>query len=506
MIPYRCKNNLIYKEFDEIERKEFFDLRRQKFIHNIDTLYYVVYTSEDYNYSSNVEKMINYLEHKKKIAIDTMNVSIYSEIDSSLVTHGLGFGMFAYSVEKKDKYIFFITRKRATDDTPDIIVQLRSQYLWQYGEHKAVEDSFKDLKMFLEYFNIEIWRTQENRIDYAYHTNYIQDPLNFFKEENLNKMQVSNFKRWHKEGRFVGDETVECDYITLGRRKSNNTFIRIYEKTQEVINQQYKQFFLKVWLMNGLINRYDYNILEKSFLEGSYNYIDKARLEFYLKYGKNKNVKDKINIILSKNNSMQIKNYADKITPKVTIIVNIEFQTKRKFYSTLDNSINVLKSVTCNYKELERIFKIIDNKDIFHSYITRHVIRFIDFDSATRKSNCKTSNWWTRLQSVKLNNVITGKNRKLIREYQQDLDIKNMKSRLLNSLSTFSLYLDKENNDTIEKDIIAFMSYINETDVQKSLKYKQKKSPLLQNRIAKNKSKKDINFAIVDLVTGEILG
>ena len=504
MITYNTKKSLIYEELSEEKRKEFFNLKGKKFLHNIDSLYYVVYLDVDYNSDVRSQQLVEYLDMKKRESIDNLDISIYDEIDSSLITSGLGFGMFAYSIEKKDKYIIFVARKKANEDTPEIIVQIRSQFLWLYGEHRAVQESFNDLKVFLNFFGIGIWKTQENRLDYAYHTNYIQDPLNFFKEENLNKMQVSRFTRWHKEGRFVGDEGVECDYISLGRRKSNNTFIRIYNKCQEVVNQQYKQFFIKVWLLNGLINRFDYFVLERCFEKSSYNYVDKARLEFYLKYGQDYSIKKQIRIMLKKKDSESISKLANKLVPNVTLILNIEFQTKRKFYSTMDNSIDLLKTVTCKNKELERIFKILDNKDLFHKFLTTHVIRFIDYDSSTRKSRCKTSNWWQRLQSIKLNNVIDDKNRSLIREYQSSLDVLKLKTRILNSISTFSIYVNDENDNDIASDVIDFMSFLNESDVENAIDYKNKKSPELSNRVQPVELPRS-RFAILDLSTGEIL-
>lgn len=507
MITYDVKKSKIYQEFSTKENDCFFDLKRQKFVHNIDSLYYVAYVdSNNYNDDSNVNDFLSYLELKKNEALETLEEVVLSELSTDLVTTGLGFGMFAYSIEKKDKYIIFVARTKATDNTPEILVQIRSQFLWLYGEHRAVNESFEDLSLILSKYNVKIDRTVENRLDFAYHTNYIQDPLNFFKEENLNKMQVSRFTRWHKEGRFVGDEFVECDYISLGRRKSNNTFVRIYNKTQEVVNQQYKQFFIKVWLLNGLINRFDYYVLEKCFANGSYSYVDKARLEFYLEHGNDINIKNRILFLLKTNNSIEINNFANDIVPKLTLVLNIEIQTKRKFYSTMDNSISLLKTVTCKYKELERIFKILDNKDLFHRYITTDVIRFVDFTTHTRKKNCDTSSWWKRLQSIKLYNAITDENRELIREYQKDLDIQSIKKRILYSLSTLSVYMKNDNDDSISSDIVDFMSFLNESDVEKSLSYKKKKSAMLKNRL-ENLDGIDIhkNFLIVDSETAEIL-
>lgn len=506
MLSYSCKSCKIYDEFSDKKKLEYFDLKKQKFIHNIDSLYYVVYLkSFDFNTDENVVRLVEYLETKKNESLDTLDMVVYDDIDTSLFTTGLGFGMYAYSIEKSDKYIIFIARKKATKDTPEILVQLRSQFLWLYGEHRAVEESFVDLKKFLEHFNIEIERTQENRIDYAYHTNYIQDPLNFFKEDELNKMQVSHFTRWHKEGRFVGDVDVECDYISLGRRKSNNTFVRIYNKCQEVVNQGYKQFFIKCWLLNGLINRFDYYVLQKCFEQGSYNYVDKARLYFYVDMGQDLSLKNDALKALSDNDNVKIRKLANLLVPKLTIICNIEIQTKRKFYATMEDSINILNTVTCKYKELEKIYKILDNKDIFHNFITNDVIRFINYDSSTRKTRCKTANWWENLQNCKMNNVIDDDNRKLIREYQKNLDAIAIKKKVINSLSTLSLYINNDNDNDFTSDVVDFINFLNESDIEEAIQYKKKKSALLKSHFEDLRSPViEKNLSIIDLKTAEI--
>ena len=206
------------------------------------------------------------------------------------------------------------------------------------------------------------------------------------------------------------------------------------------------------------------------------------------------------------NNNIKIKNLANKLVPKLTIVCNVEFQTKRKFYSTMDKSINVLKTVTCKYKELERIFKILDNKDLFHDFITNYVIRFINYNSNVRKTRCDTATWWIRLQNCDMNRVIDDENRKLIREYQKNLDIQALKRRLINSIATFSLYVNNENDNSVTSDITDFMAFINESDVEKSINYKKKKSAMLKNRL-ENLDSIDIrkNFLIVDSETAEIL-
>ena len=48
-----------------------------------------------------------------------------------------------------------------------------------------------------------------------------------------------------------------------------------------------------------------------------------------------------------------------------------------------------------------------------------------------------------------------------------------MKRNTLYSLLTLSLYMNKENNNSVESDALDFLSYLNESDIEKSIKYKK---------------------------------
>ena len=69
-------------------------------------------------------------------------------------------------------------------------------------------------------------------------------------------MRVDRFKDALIHIAKVGSEGYEIDYVSMGKR-SDKVFIRIYLKSKEVIEKNYKPWFFKVWLFNGLINRYD---------------------------------------------------------------------------------------------------------------------------------------------------------------------------------------------------------------------------------------------------------
>ena len=65
------------------------------------------------------------------------------------------------------------------------------------------------------------------------------------------------------------------------------------------------------------------------------------------------------------------KRLADKHLPKTTAVINIEYETKRKFYYYSDKFIEAFKHTPRSIsKPLERLYKILDNRSIFLDYLT----------------------------------------------------------------------------------------------------------------------------------------
>src|SRR5690606_29262415 len=82
-----------------------------------------------------------------------------------------------------------------------------------------------------------------------------------------------------------------------------------------------------------------------------------------------------------------IQKLADILVPKVTMILNVEIETKRKFYYSMDNAVDTLLPLRSeNVPEYARkLYVKLDNKKVFHDHLTcnnkdqRGVIRFLDF-------------------------------------------------------------------------------------------------------------------------------
>jgi hypothetical protein len=295
MFTQNVKRSLIFSELDKEKNNQFFDRKDKKFLHNIDSFYYVIKVKNDWNYDADCRLFVSFLEQYRQETKKTyepivifQNNERFSSLSTKFIMNGVSFAKYEYDFGIPDKFHCFVLNQQLNEDTSEIWVQLRSQYLWLDGEYTAIEESIKEIKAVLDLFGIEIHSIQENRIDYAYHTNIIQDPTNFFQPKNFNKMQKSRFSRWSLEGSFRNQFDTDVDYFTLGRKKSNNLFFRVYDKTKEVIEQQYKQFFIKLWYLEQMISYFDYYCIEKAFLHVSnnnYKYLDIARLEFYLEHG-----------------------------------------------------------------------------------------------------------------------------------------------------------------------------------------------------------------------------
>lgn len=173
------------------------------------------------------------------------------ELDCRLILCPVTFSRF-YSIclsypEYFDIFLASVVPKAADGGesvTCECIVQLRSYMLWQYGVRDSFENSYRYIKAIAHFFGLEIDYVQENRVDYCWHTNYLNNPEKFFAPDSFYKMRVDRFKNATYVTNKVGTEDYEIDYVALGKR-SDKVFIRIYLKTREVIEQNYKPWFFK---------------------------------------------------------------------------------------------------------------------------------------------------------------------------------------------------------------------------------------------------------------------
>ncbi len=464
MIPKYVSRSLVYKEFSNYFKDEWFNLTSKKVIHNIDTFYYNIFLKDDGFNEDNIfiKHFIDYLEELKSEASATTNREIY--ISDNIVFKPFRFTIYDYRFTYNNFFDIFIARVIPNNDTPRIQVQLRSVGIWTKGIEALINESFNFLTDFLNANNVEISEVRENRIDFCYHTNSIQDTSKVFSTDNVQRHCKSSFTLGQNVFRF-GSNGVTVDYLALGKRQSNNIFFRAYNKVREVIEQNYKGFFIDYWYQSGLINAYDKYVYSYAFEKRSYNAVHIGRINWYLEYGTDNGLKARLKHILDKyslksDNSMFLEKSIKGLLPNVTAVTNIEFQTKRKFYHTMDKFINDLPCSLDKSNNLFRLFQIIDNRKPFLNYLTTFTVRFVKNRSVALKDEVYCD-FWKRIVCCTLPSKVDNS---VVRDYSRSIDIKRVTNNITNSIATFSVYKNKTNSKSFKDDFCDYLSYLNDND------------------------------------------
>lgn len=522
------KNTKIYNDFNEDDNKFWFDLKQKKFLHNIDTFYYSVKLKNDCSKKSKdlaVKKFRRFFMNRlQEIKADDCCygfTSVYlPDFKSSLVMHPFHYAYF-YSVmlECPDYFDIFVALTTPSSSeggesvTPEFIVQIRSYMLWIYGVQKSFEMSYAYVQKICDYFGLEVDFTLENRLDYCWHSNYIQSPDKYFSDVNYHKMKVTRLGagKTTKITSSVGDEDFEVDYIAVGKR-SDKIFLRIYHKTKEVIEKNYKSWFFKVWLLNGLINRYDFYVYEKCYLKHSWSYVDMARLEFYAEFGSDEGYRKQCLDVIEGNVSMgkkHMKELADLLTPKINIVMNVEFQVMRKHsknYTLIPFKDNSNKGIH------KRVYDVFDNRALIIDYLTRDMFRLVrtseevaDINKSRREDNA----FWNALRHTKLVDCcVKPEDVKLIREYNRNMSREVLKRRAMKASVTLGIYNKGLNNDSPIKDCVEALTMMNDNDIQEVRRFKNKKLSQFNEMELAQLSLFDVEpqqYQVVRTDTGEVL-
>lgn len=455
-------------------------MKQKKVLPQIDNLYYSVFIAgdtkgdvyDDNAYSStlwNLNPLFTQMTEAKKRANETNEPVSFS--------HGLNLDLKSYKrynmcLSQTDLYDIFFIQSLPNEETPRIVVQLRALGLWTRGVDNILIESYQKVEELLRAYGLKIEKCRENRIDYCYHTNIISSPNKAFKEiggkmKNLH----TNLKDFYLHGdiEHAADGTiVHKDYVCFGSKKSNSVRARVYDKVKEVIEMGYKSFFFELWREKGLISFYDQFCMEYAFLHKNMDYLSKARLEFYVQFGSDEaRIKQYEKELENPNNSLvDFKRIADEFMPKTTAVINIEYETKRKFYYYSDDFIENLK-IDWTREEtvpapLKRIYRILDNKQIFHNHLVSKTLSFYKGAFADEKTDWLP--WWARIVNVKLDGVETDE--KLLRKYSQKMDKQAVQKRAIIAVASAAVYDDKTDTGFVE-DMSDFLADISDNDVHK---------------------------------------
>jgi hypothetical protein len=351
--------------------------------------------------------------------------------------------------------------------------------LWMYGVKKAYEVSFDYIQKIADYFKLHIKFTQENRVDYCWHSNYLQNPEKFFNMTDFYKMRVDRFKDALFHTSKKGSQDFEIDYLAIGKR-SDKIFIRIYLKSKEVVEKGYKPWFFKVWLFNGLINRYDLYCYEFAFLKHSWQSLDLGRISYYAEFGQDPECIKYCKMILDGELDLtadDIRKVADSLTPAVNLVMNVEYQTMRKHSKSY-----VLLPFFDNDDKLtsKRIYDYLDNRKLICDYLTSKVFRLVEpYEPGVNDSNKSRRDYcafWKALRSCKLTDCFVPEDDlSLVRIYCRKLNSEVVKSRAIKAAVTYGIYTKGINDNDPMQDCIEALCMMNDNDMQDALRFKHKK-------------------------------
>lgn len=522
------KDTYVYNEFDEVENTYWFDFKQKKFLHNIDTFYYAVKFKQDFTADSKDARVKDF---RRKFEALSRQWDDQNSFDASVsffvpgMPDALNYSPFTYAffynvkLECPELFDIFFAPKvphsadNGDSNTCECVVQIRSYMLWMYGVKLAYERSYAYVQAIADYFGLEIDFVQENRVDFCWHSNYLKNPEKFFTPENFYKMRVDRFKDALIHTSKKGSENFEIDYLAMGKR-SQKIFIRIYLKSKEVVEKGYKPWFFKVWLFNGLINRYDMYCYEYAFLKHSWKSLDLGRLQFYAEYGRQKHYVEKCRRILVQEETMSpdsLHAFADRLTPAVNLIMNVEYQVMRKHTKSyelipfFDNSDKLTG---------KRIYDFLDNRKLICDYLTNKVFRLVEpHEPGKNDSNKSRRNlcaFWKALRGCRLTDTfVPPDDVGLVRTYTRKLNSEMVKSRAVKAAITYGIYTRGINSDSPLTDCIEALCMLNDNDMHDAYNYKSKKVRQFNaNELTdtmENAVKRSSNLMLIDKDTGDII-
>ncbi len=458
------------QDFSPEERKHWFSMKAHAVLPHIDTLYYTVSIAGDSNEndSEGLKELIGELSRLKKRKMTNPAENV---VFCDLEVMPTGFSIYEFQLRLNETFDIFIGRYLPNESTPRVVVQLRSRSLVLDGVSGAILRSYAAVKIIFDTFGLTVGEVRENRIDYAYHTNLIQNPYRFFADDRLLRHLRTNFGIGQKVFRFGKD--IRLDYFALGQKKSNAIFFRCYNKSQEVVEKNYKPFFIERWLENGLISQYDAYVYRKAYELHSYRTgLLVGRMQWYIENGKNDTLRAKFQRDLdtgyvNSDNNEFLEKELSSVLPPVTLVMNVEFQTKRRFYASVGQQF--LQGMDYHYSgdpALEKLMKLVSLSPEFLEYLTRETICFVaDRNDEDGKGKDRVMcDWWRRIHTCRI--PFTDKvTLDLWREYDRKTDLARSRSLLQSAIARYAI-ISKQSLDSrsFAEDVSDVLCGLNDND------------------------------------------
>lgn len=480
----------IFKEFNEEEREYWFGITNKAVSHHVDTLYYSVFIKGDTSSTSSDGAIVDLAEsgvgellfdlacmRSKLIEASDLDIKFHDLIvcrNGAAIAGGLYGYHLSYGAADSSEYDVFISNYLPNDDTPRIHVQLRTRSLVLNGLYGAIESSFEKVIEILSAYRLTVDRVLENRIDYAFHTNSIQAPHVVFGDESLKKHLKTTFRECYKHSWLTGKkyDFFDLDYFALGSRRANSLFFRVYDKTKEVVQQNYKGFFFEIWRERGLISRYDQFVYARAYELNSFKTgCLVGRVEWYLRYGKNEARKAELRALLDEcnirsDNNVHIEESIKGVLPPTTLVLNIEFETKRKYY-VANSGFFRSEPFSAEFgtrpfrHELEPLYRILGHRrEIINDLTERRVSFNVASDSDV------PCDFWARVKRVRIGDQPDHSTLELYRTYSRTIHGAKIRRNLMNNISSFAIFKKQSVSDaSFGEDMWDAITSLNDNDL-----------------------------------------
>ena len=296
--------------------------------------------------------------------------------------------------------------------------------------------------------------------------------MEMFSDENLEQHLATSFREVWKHIWITSkkDDFFDLDYIALGSRKSNNVFFRIYSKAKEVVQMNYKGFFFELWRERGLISRYDQFVYEKAYEMKSFKTgCLVGRIEWYLKFGSNKLLKRQLRDLLEScnihsDNNPRIERAIKGILPPTTVVLNLEFETKRKFYLKLGDFISCYQYKHEGYEDLRRLHKVLSLRREFINKLFTDVVSFVEDNNDVES---KEMDFWKRIRRVRIQDQPDKPVLDAWYSYSRNLDVKRTKRSFSGNLANLAMINRNEAAEsTFSEDLFEALSLLNDNDIE----------------------------------------
>ena len=470
----------VFSEFTSEEQEFWFSIKEKSVSHHIDSLYFSVFIEND-EVSPESPFLVEFLDElfymKDKVSANPDVVFKYHDLEFKRSGLAISGGLYVYHLEDFENYDIFISSYIPTANTPRIQVQLRTKTLVCDGLYNAVHKAYDKVEEILAHYCLHVSHVVETRIDYAFHTNCIQKPMEYFNYNFLAEHLDCTMRDAWKHSTITSRKRdfFELDYFALGSRKANNLYFRVYDKTKEVVQQNYKMFFFQIWRSRGLISRYDEYVLNTAYEMKSYKTgVSVGRINWYLEYGHDDKLKGELRQLLQScniksDNNPYMENKLAGVLPPITTIMNVEFETKRKFYVGLDWCLNdasrfVLEGERPQLRRLYLLFEL--RRPILNELTTERVV----FRADNSDPGSPLLDFWNRIRRAKIRDNPSETHMKLRWKYTRKLDAERTCRQLMTKLAHYAIMKNESTSDsTFGEDIWTLVSNLNDNDKVKPL-------------------------------------